>query len=250
MEDKKALNLDVIAGRQSVAELLRGRRKVEEVLLVRGLRPSGVVRAIEILAKDRGVKLKRVERDYLDALAGGVPHQGVVALAEPFKYEDLSKALSAFAERDEACVLALDGITDPHNVGALIRTAEAAAISAVILPKRRSAGITASVYKSSAGAVEHVTIVRVTNLASAIEEAKRSGFWAYGADAKGDLDLFEVEFQKKSLVALGGEGSGLSRIVRESCDYLVKIPMAGTISSLNVSVAGALFMYEVFRRIR
>ncbi len=240
--------MDIIAGRRSVVESLRGGRKIEKILLARSLRHSAIVREIEVLAEGRGIEVRKVARDSLDALAGGVPHQGVVAVAEPFRYLDLSSALSAFAEREEGRILALDGVTDPRNVGALVRTAEAAAISAVMLPKRRSAGISAAVYKSSAGAVERAKVVRVANLASAIEEAKKCGFWAYGADAKGDLSLFEAEFREKSLIVLGGEGTGLSRIVKGKCDYLIRIPMAGEISSLNVSVAGALLMYEAFRQ--
>ncbi|MCL5292191.1 MAG: 23S rRNA (guanosine(2251)-2'-O)-methyltransferase RlmB [Actinobacteria bacterium] len=240
--------MNIVAGRRGVLELLNGERPVKKIILAKGLKPHPVVGEIGALAQAKGVEVTRVERRTIDDLTGGGVHQGVVALVEPYRFAELPDVLAGLKGVEEALLLALDGITDPHNVGALIRTAEATGVTAVILPKRRSAPISTTVYKASAGAVEHIRITRVGNLVSALEEVKRAGFWVYGADAKAELTLFQADLGRKALLVLGSEGEGLSRLVREKCDLLVRIPMMGKVSSLNVSVAGALLMYEVFRK--
>ncbi|MCL4498825.1 MAG: 23S rRNA (guanosine(2251)-2'-O)-methyltransferase RlmB [Chloroflexi bacterium] len=241
--------MDVIVGRRSVLELLRGERPVSRVVLAKGLKPNEAIKEIESLAAAKQVPVTRVDRREIDGLAEEQAHQGVAALVEPYRFADFSAVLRATAEATDGLLVALDGITDPHNAGALIRTADAVGVTAVLLPKRRTAPISTTVFKTSAGAVEHIQIARVGNLATAIDEAKEAGFWVYGATVSAESTLFEQDFSGKVLIVLGSEGEGLSRLIKEKCDFLVRIPMAGKISSLNVSVAGALLMYEVYRKI-
>lgn len=240
--------MEIVYGRRSVLELLGGERPVKKVLLAIGAKRGEALHKIENLARRRGAEVTEVDRRELDDLTGGAVHQGVLAIAEAFEYTDLHELLASLADAESAVLLALDEITDPHNVGALIRTADATGVAGVITAKRRSAPITPAVYKASAGAVEHIAIAQASNLVNAIEEAKRAGFWVYGADSAAETALFEVELTGKVLIVLGSESMGLSRLVKEKCDFLVAIPMAGKVESLNVSVAGALLMYEAFRK--
>ncbi|MHB0977547.1 MAG: 23S rRNA (guanosine(2251)-2'-O)-methyltransferase RlmB [Candidatus Aquicultorales bacterium] len=239
--------MEAIGGRRTVLELLRSGRIVTKIHMAKGLKPNEAMRAVIEAAEAKNIPVQWVDRRRIDEEAGGGVHQGIVAFVEEFKFRDLSEVLERLGERKSAVMVALDGVTDPHNVGALIRTADCAGVDALILPKRRSASVTATVHKASAGAVEYVPIVQVGNLASAIDRIKEAGFWSYGADASSEVALFGFDFPGKVLLVLGSEGAGLSRLIREKCDGLISIPMKGRVASLNVSVAGALMMYEIAR---
>ncbi|QYJ15331.1 Putative TrmH family tRNA/rRNA methyltransferase [Rubrobacter xylanophilus DSM 9941] len=229
--------MDVIYGVRPVVEALRGRRTVHEILDATGNWE------VERLAKERGVALRRVPRDRVARLAGGVAHQGVAARAEPYPYAALEEVL---AEGD-AMVAVLDGITDPRNLGAVLRVADGAGASGVVIPKDRAAGVTPAAVKASAGASEHVRVARVTNLRRAIERMKEAGVWVYAAEPCGET-YTEVDLSGRVAVVLGSEGRGMRRLVREGCDGVLSIPMLGAVSSLNVSVAAAVLLYEARRQ--
>ena len=176
-------------------------------------------------------------------------HQGVIAQAAAHEYVSVADLLEVARARGEQPFLLLcDGLTDPHNLGAVIRSAETAGAHGVIIPKRRSVGLTATAAKASAGAIEHIGVARVTNLAATIDELKDAGVWVFGADAGGDKNLYEADFVGATAIVIGSEGSGLSRIVREKCDFIVSIPMKGRVNSLNASAAAAVLLYEAVRQ--
>jgi 23S rRNA (guanosine2251-2'-O)-methyltransferase len=224
-----------------VAEALRAGRPFERVLVARG---AGGPRLQEIidLARRASAPVRFEARATLDRLAGTAAHQGVVAIGAALAYADFERAATS------ALVVALDGVEDPHNLGAIIRTAHAAGAGTVIVPERRSAGLTDVVAKAAAGALEHLPVVRVTNINRALEDLKKRGFWIYGIDQRGAETYDSVEYLSPTALVLGGEGKGLHELVRKRCDALVRIPMAGQISSLNVSVAAGVALFEWKRR--
>jgi 23S rRNA (guanosine2251-2'-O)-methyltransferase len=240
---------DFLFGVNPVLEKLKsgGADLAEIVLVNKPHRP--VLRTIEAQARRRGVAVKYLPAHLLDRLAQGQNHQGVLARVAPYAYLPFADLLAQLASAPgSARLLILDGLTDPHNVGALLRTAEAAGVRYVILPKDRSAAVSPTVVKSSAGAVYHLNVCRVTNLTRAIADLKEHGFWTVALDATAGDSIYDQSFPQKLAIVLGSEGSGIRPLVLRECDYRVSIPMRGKLASLNVSVAGAVFLYELLRR--
>lgn len=236
-----------VAGRQPVLEALRSGQEINRLLVAKGQR-QGSIREITALAKKRGVVVQEVERSVLDKLSDSVNHQGVIAQIAEVGYWELSDLLAQ--PRDPQWplfLILLDGIQDPHNLGAIIRSAEALGAHGVIIPKRRGVEVTPAAMKSSAGAANYLPVCRVTNLASTIDTLKEAGCWVVGADAEGG-PCFEQNLTGPIVLVIGSEGFGLSRLVREKCDFLSSIPMRGQVSSLNASVAASLLMLEVVRQ--
>ena len=238
-------NENQLEGRNAVLEMLKSGRDIEKVIVVKG-NVEGTVR--RIVGMERGIVVQEVVRQKLDEMSQTKNHQGVIAIVSEHEYADIQDILAAAADKgDKPFIIILDNITDPHNLGAVIRTAECAGAHGVIIPKRRSVGLTATVGKTSAGAVEYMPVARVTNIVRTIEELKKEGIWVACADMGGE-DYFESALDGAIALVIGSEGEGVSRLVKEKCDFTVSIPMYGSISSLNASVASALLMYEVVRQ--
>jgi 23S rRNA (guanosine2251-2'-O)-methyltransferase len=233
----------ILSGIHPVAEALRAKHPLDRIMVAQG---AGGPRLQEIidLARRAGVPVRFEPRASLDRLAGSSAHQGVVALGAASKYADLDAAAAA------QLVVVLDGVEDPHNLGAIIRTAHAAGAGAIIIPERRAASVTDVVAKAAAGALEYLPIVRVTNINRALEDLKKKQYWIYGLDERATEAYDQVEYSAPTALVLGGEGKGLHELVRKHCDTLVRIPMAGKISSLNVSVAAGVVLFEWKRRQR
>jgi len=236
---------DFIAGRNAVGEALRAGRPLDSVWVAKGDR-SGSVPALLALCRERGVPVKEVDPRKLDA-ACGPNHQGIAAVAACKEYATLEDLLKLAEDRGEPPFLVIcDELEDPHNLGAVIRTAEAAGCHGVIVPKRRSAGLTSAVYKTSAGAVEYLPVARVANIADTLRELKKRNIWIYGLELGGE-DYTKVDYRGGAAVVVGSEGRGLSRLAREGCDRIVSLPMKGKIGSLNASVACGILLYEIAR---
>lgn len=239
--------LDRIEGRNPVMEALKSGRALDKILVAKGVR-EGSIGKIRALAKANGVVVQEVDRKKLDALAETAAHQGVMAYAAAAQYVSVEDILARARQKNELpFVVIADEVSDPHNLGALLRTANAAGAHGMIIPKRRSAGLGAIAAKTSAGAVEFTPVAKVSNLVHAIEKLKEENIWVVGADMDGDKTLYQQDFGGGIAIVVGSEGGGISRLVKETCDFLVRIPMKGEITSLNASVAGALMMYEVAR---
>lgn len=231
-------------------EALRAERPLHKLMVARGA-GEGSIRTILALAREQGVPVQEVDRSRLDAMAQSHAHQGVIALAAPRQYAEPEELLERARQRGEdPLLLVLDGIEDPHNVGSLLRTAECAGAHGAILPERRAAGLTPAAVKASAGAAEHLPVARVTNLVRTLEWLKEQGLWIAGADAAGPQLYTEVNLKGPLALVIGSEGKGLARLVREHCDYLVRLPLHGKVNSLNASVAGGILLYEVVRQRR
>lgn len=244
-DDDSFVQREYVVGRNPVIELLGGERDVDTVYMAADL-SGGSVGKIVAMAKERGIPLKRVSDSKLAALAGGAVHQGVAAAVSAHAYATLEDVFIKAAESPLFVVIA-DGIEDPHNLGAIIRTAEAAGAHGVIIPKRRSVSLTPVVAKAAAGALEHLPVVRVTNLVSVIEDLKSRGVWIYAADMDG-TDYRATRMDGAAALVIGSEGRGLGRLVREKCDAVVSLPMYGVINSLNASVAAGVLLYEIARQ--
>lgn len=237
-----------VEGRNPVIEALKAGRKIEKLFLASGSN-QGSIKKIVGMAKDKGITVQYVNRKKLDSMSGTQNHQGVIALVSSYEYKNLDDILNlAQIRKEPPFVIILDEIEDPHNLGAIMRTAECAGVHGIIIPKRRSVGLTSAVAKISAGAIEYIPVVRVTNISAAIEELKQKGLWIYGADMGGDEYYYRKELTGSIGIVIGNEGKGISRIVKEKCDFLVKIPMKGKVSSLNASVAASIITYEVLRQ--
>jgi 23S rRNA (guanosine2251-2'-O)-methyltransferase len=237
-----------IEGKNAVMEALRAGRPLDKVYIARG-EADRALGFIAARARAAGAAVSEVDRRKLDAMSRTHSHQGVIAVAAAKEYatvEDILKAAEAAGEKP--LIVVCDEITDPHNLGAIIRTAEAAGAHGLIIPRHRSAGITAVVEKTSAGAVEHLPVAKVANLASAVGELKSRGVWIYGTAAEGGKSLWQADFRDAAAIAIGSEGRGLSRLMREACDFLISIPMRGRIASLNASAAAAVALYEAVRQ--
>ncbi len=237
---------DVISGRNPVSEAVRSGRPIDKILVARGEKTGAVV---GILAKARAkqIPVKEVDRAKLDFLSGSAPHQGIVALAAAKEYSTVEDILAYAEEQNEPpFVIILDEIEDPHNLGAIIRTAECTGAHGVIIPKRRSAGLSYTVGKASAGAVEYMRVARVTNISDLIDKLKERGVWVYGADMNG-TDYTQCDMSGACAIVIGNEGKGISRLVREKCDVIVSLPMKGKINSLNASVAAGVLMYHALK---
>lgn len=242
---QKNIELDIVAGRNAVTELLKSGREIEYVMVAKGA--GGSLKPIIAQCKERGIVVKEIPKNKLDMKLQGVNHQGVAAIAACAQYAALSDIIDKASGADNPIILVLDEIEDPHNLGAIIRTAETAGVCGIIIPKRRSAGLNSTVAKVAAGAVEYVPVARVSNISAAVDELKDNGFWVYGADMDGQ-SLYDTDISGKIALVIGSEGHGISRIVREKCDFIVSIPMFGKINSLNASVAAAVIVYETVRK--
>lgn len=235
---------DIIAGRNPVAEALSSNRPIESILVAKG-KSTGSVVALLSKAKKKGITIKEVDNKKLDFMTGGATHQGIVAIAAVKEYSSVDDILNLAKEREEApFIIILDEIEDPHNLGAIIRTAECAGAHGVIIKKRHSAGLSYTVGKASAGAVEHVPVAKVTNISAVIDDLKEQGVWVYGADMNG-TDYTKCDFSGGAALVIGNEGKGISRLVREKCDTIVSLPLKGKINSLNASVAAGILMYKI-----
>ncbi|HEX4663923.1 MAG TPA: 23S rRNA (guanosine(2251)-2'-O)-methyltransferase RlmB [Terriglobales bacterium] len=240
--------MDVLYGIHAVEEALRARNRPLDHIEVARERHDQRLQAVIDLAREQGVSVRFSPRDQLDRLARSKSHQGIVAVVAGKSYSELDELLKKKGEH--TFIVVLDGIEDPHNLGALIRTADGAGADGVIIPERRAATVNATVTKTSAGASEHVRIARVVNVARTLDELKQRSVWIVGLDERGQKDYDQLDYNMDCAVVLGAEGHGLHDLVRKKCDYLVSIPMMGRVPSLNVSVAGAVVMYEVARQRR
>ena len=238
---------DLIIGRNAVREVIKSGRTIETIYIAKGSK-EGSINEIIKLAKDNRLVIKEVDKKKLDSMSSGLVHQGVIALITPYKYCEIQDILNYAEERNEdPFIVILDELEDPHNLGSIVRTAELCGVHGVIIPKRRNVGVTATVYKSSVGAIEHVKVAKVTNVNNAIDELKKAGIWVYGADMHGDEYSYQVNYSGPCALVIGSEGKGISKLTLKKCDKLVKIPMVGKINSLNASVAGGILMYEVLK---
>ena len=238
----------IIEGRNAVIEALRSRETIDKIYLAKG-ETDKTLGHIASRAREKGIVVVEADRRKLDGMSRTHAHQGVIALAAMREYVSVQSLLDAAAEKGEAPLLVVcDEISDPHNLGAILRTAECAGAHGVIIPKRRSAGLTAIVGKTSAGAVSYMPVARVSNLPATLEELKKKGVWVYGTAAEGTTSLYDADLKGPAAIVIGSEGSGMGRLVREKCDFLVSIPMKGHISSLNASAAAAILLYEAVRR--
>lgn len=239
---------DVLIGRNAVIEAIRSGRGINKLLIADGDK-EGSVKEVISLAKEQGIVIQFVERSKIEGIAGGLRHQGVLAYVAPVAYSDLETILQAAETKGEApFLLLLDELEDPHNLGALLRTADATGVHGVLIPKRRSVPLTATVAKTSAGAVEYVPVARIGNIAQTLRKLKAKGFWVAGADMDGSQNYYEADLTGPLVLVVGSEGHGMSRLTKEQCDFIVKMPMVGKINSLNASVAGSILMYESMRQ--
>ena len=233
----------IVIGRNAVRELLKSGRPIDKIMVRRGDREGSIV-VIAAEAIARGIPVIEVEKAKLDALSGSAPHQGVVAMAAEKEYCDVEDILAIAEERGEPPLIVIsDGITDPYNLGAVIRCAEGVGAHGLIIPKRRASGLTPVVSKSSAGAIEHLAIAKVVNIASTIESLKEKGVWVYAAEAGGQ-NCYDTDFSGPCAIVLGSEGEGVSKLVTERCDAIVSIPMYGKVNSFNVSTAAAVLLSQ------
>lgn len=235
-----------IYGINPVAEALRSDRcHMKEIWVAEGRGLKGL-EGITRMAESKGVSIRKVGRSQLDSLTRNAPHQGVVGFLDQFPYADLDEVLQGGAA--EPLLLVLDGIEDPRNLGALIRTADACGVWGVVIPKDRAAGITSAVAKASAGAVFHMPVVRVTNIAVTLRQIKERGMWVLGAAVEAHTEFYAHDLAVPLAVVIGGEGRGMRSLVKKECDLLASIPMKGKVNSLNASVAGSIILYEVIRQ--
>lgn len=241
---------EIIAGRNPVREALRAGRPINKLVMAKGT-AAGPLSEIIKLAREKNIPIQTVDKTHLDKLVAGTPHQGIIAYAAPKGYVDIEDILSVAKERgQDPFIVMLDEINDPHNLGAIIRTVDAAGAHGIIIPQRRAVALTATVARASAGAVEYVPVARVTNLDQTIRQLKELGLWVAGADMDGPEVYWDAKLTGPLLLVIGGEGKGLGRLIKERCDMLVRLPMAGHVGSLNASVAAALLVYEVIRQRR
>jgi len=240
----------VIVGRNPVLEALRAGRPVERLLVAKGA-SGAAIDEIVALARRSGLTVQFDDRRRLDRLAEGHVHQGVVAVAAPVPYVSVDEILALARRRgEEPLLLALDEVQDPHNLGSLLRSADGAGAHGIVVPRRRSAGLTMTVARTSAGAVEHVPVAQVSNLVQTLSDLKGRGMWVAGADTAGQREYWDADLSGPLVIVIGGEDKGLGRLVRRTCDFLVRIPMHGRINSLNAAVAGALLLFESSRQRR
>ena len=241
-------NSDRIEGRNPVMEALRSDREIDKIFIAKGAE-QGSVQKIIGMAKDKGIPIQYVERQKIDQLSESHAHQGVLAYVAAYEYSDVDDIIKSAEKRGEApFIIILDEITDPHNLGSVIRTANAAGAHGIIIPKRRSVGLTAVVAKTSAGALEYVSVAKVSNIAQTIDSLKEKGIWIVGADMEGTQTYYRADLTGKIALVIGSEGKGIGRLIKEKCDFLVNIPMKGEVGSLNASVAASIIIYEVMRQ--
>ncbi len=238
---------DLIMGRNPIMETLRSERDIHKIWIQDGIQ-KGQIQPLLQLANSRKIVVQTVAKQKLDQMVTG-NHQGVVAQVAAYQYAEVSDILAMAKERNEQpFLLILDELEDPHNLGSILRTADAIGVHGVIIPNRRSVGLTATVAKASTGAIEYVPVARVTNLSQTIETLKKEGLWIVGTDASNSQDYRSIDGQMSLGIVIGSEGKGISRVVKEKCDFLIQLPMVGHVTSLNASVAASLLMYEVYRK--
>ncbi|MDI6604430.1 MAG: 23S rRNA (guanosine(2251)-2'-O)-methyltransferase RlmB [Thermoanaerobacteraceae bacterium] len=243
MEDSK----NVIFGRNPVVEAIKGNREIEKLYVSKTA--GGNIAKIIKMARDKNIIVSTADSNTLDKLSDGKSHQGVVAVCSVYKYCEIDDILSfAKAKNEKPFLLLLDGITDTHNLGAIIRTAEAFGVHGIIIPRRRAAGVNSTVVKTSAGATEYVKIAKVSNINIAIKKLKEEGIWIVGSSIDSKTDFDKADYTLPIAIVIGSEGEGMAELTQKNCDFIVKIPMTGHINSLNASVAASLIMFEVVRQ--
>lgn len=237
-----------IEGRNPVMEAMKAGRPINKLLVAKGAR-DGSMRQVLAMARDAGVVVQEVDRARLDLLAPERNHQGVIAMVAAHRYAEVEEILArAAAAGQEPLILVLDGLEDPQNLGSLIRTADAAGVHGVIIPERRAVGLTETVAKVSAGAVEYVPVAKVVNIGRTLDELKAKGLWVVGTHQEGRELYHQARLTGPLVVVIGGEGKGIGRLVAEKCDFMVRLPMLGHVTSLNAAVAGAILIYEIRRQ--
>jgi 23S rRNA (guanosine2251-2'-O)-methyltransferase len=240
---------NIIEGRNPVLEALRSGRPIGKILLFRNIERHSNIAEIIHMAQSRGIPVEYVERQTIDRLSETGANQGIIAYTVAKDYVDLDELLAVSKDKNEpAFLVILDGIEDPHNLGAILRTADAAGVHGVIVREKRAVGLTSIVEKASAGAVEYVPVSRVTNINQTIQSLKQNDIWVVGIDQDGNTDYSRIDYKPSTAIVIGGEGKGLSELVKKNCDFLARIPMKGKISSLNASVAAGVIMYEVLKQ--
>jgi len=242
------LRYEQVEGRRAVLEALRGNRAVYELLLAEGMQPGKVLDDIKNAARSNRLAVSYLPRKEIERLAISDSHQGVILRVEPYRYAAFKQVYASLADSPNPFVVLLDSVTDPRNLGSVARTCEAAGVNALLLPRSRAAPVTPAVFHSSSGAVENLSIATVPNLVNVMKELKKLGMWVVGADTRAETSCFEADLTGPLALVMGSEGEGLHRLVRENCDILVGIPMFGKVSSLNVSVAAAVIIYEAIRQ--
>ena len=239
---------DILVGRNAVSEALRSGRTIDKVFAASGDTDHGLRRLCS-QAKQAGAVISMTDRRKLDQMAAGGAHQGIIAYAAAHTYATVDEILQRAADQGRTPLLVIcDEIVDPHNLGAIIRTAECAGAHGVVIPKRRSAGLTAVVAKTSAGAVAHVPVARVPNIPALLKDLKKQGVWVFGTAADGTTALYDADLKGPAAIVIGSEGDGMTRLAAENCDFLVSIPMRGKLNSLNASAAAAILLYEAVRQ--
>jgi 23S rRNA (guanosine2251-2'-O)-methyltransferase len=242
------MNNEYIIGRNAVMEALKSGRDFHKMWIAKGVN-KGQIHKLLTLANEKKVNIQVVPQIKMDQMADNGVHQGVIAQVAAYDYAEVDDLFTLAEKRGEApFIILLDELEDPHNLGSIIRTADAVGAHGIIIPKRRSVGLTATVAKSSTGAIEYIPVVRVTNMVQTMEELKKRGIWFVGTDAQGSDDYRTMDGQMPLGLVIGSEGKGMSRLVSETCDFLVQLPMIGKVTSLNASVAASLLMYEVYRQ--
>ena len=239
---------DRIEGKNAVIEAFRAGRVIDKVYMAKGEKDASFSH-IAAMARQVGAVVVEADQRKLDGMSRTGAHQGVIALAAVKAYVEIEEILEIAKTRaDNPLIIVCDEISDPHNMGAIIRTAECAGAHGVVIPKRRSAGMTSIVAKTSAGAVEHMAVARVSNISAALDSLKKAGVWIYGASSEGDSSLWQTDLSGPAAIVIGSEGEGLGRLVAENCDFMIRIPMVGKINSLNASVSASVILYEAFRQ--
>lgn len=240
----------IIEGRNAVIEAMRAKHPIDKIYIAKG-ETDATLGHIASKAREAGIVVVEADRRKLDFMSVTHSHQGVIALAAVREYSSLEDILQIAKDKGESPFLIIcDEISDPHNLGAIIRTAECAGAHGVIVPKRRSAGVTPIVSKTSAGAIEHLAVARVPNITSAIKELKKAGVWVFGTAADGKTELWDADLKGAIAIVIGSEGEGMGRLISENCDFTLKIPMYGKVSSLNASASAAIMIYEALRQRR
>jgi len=243
------MSKDKIIGINPILEALKTGRPIQRILISDQRKQDRGVQAILRFAREGGMEVRIVGREALNREVPGATHQGVIALVTAKEYVDLDEILRIPSAKGQVPLyLVLDGVEDPRNLGAILRTADASGVHGVVIPERRATGLTETVAKASAGAVEHIPVVKVVNIVQALDEMKKAGVWVVGAEADGEQVYWDVDLAQPTALVLGGEDRGIRRLVRERCDFLVSLPLYGRISSLNVSVAAGILLYEAIRQ--
>lgn len=238
---------EIISGKNPIMQAIKANRKIEKILISKHINKQ-TEQELRKLLKGKGTIIEFVSKQQLDALAKG-KHQGMIAYVEPYQYVSVADILKRAEEKDELpFIIILDELEDPHNLGAILRTAEAVGVHGVIIPKHRAVGLTETVAKASAGAIEHVPVAQVTNIARTIDILKEENIWVVGAAGEAEEDFRSLDGETKIAIVIGNEGRGISRLVKEKCDWTIRIPMSGKITSLNASVAASLLLFEIYRK--